>query len=176
MGLLRALSKFNCVACGWYCAYAPYLIFADGFFRPFPGWSGTAPRRLLTFHLRMKYVNGARMMPKCCQPQKRSADGHLTSFPMLFAAFFFFLKVVRTLMSAIDKQSLPHLLFYGPPGTGKTSTALALSMALYGPTLYRTRTLELNASDERGISVVREKVMGCLLINLSIARHARSMC
>lgn len=67
-------------------------------------------------------------------------------------------EVVRTLMSAIEQQSLPHLLFYGPPGTGKTSTALALCQALYGPQLYRTRTLEMNASDERGIQVVREKV------------------
>ena len=43
-------------------------------------------------------------------------------------------------------------------GTGKTTTILALARALYGPDLFRTRILELNASDDRGISVVREKV------------------
>ncbi|KAI9725190.1 MAG: Subunit of heteropentameric Replication factor C (RF-C) [Chrysothrix sp. TS-e1954] len=60
----------------------------------------------------------------------------------------------RTLRST----NLPHLLFYGPPGTGKTSTILALSKQLFGPELFRSRVLELNASDERGIGIVRTKI------------------
>jgi replication factor C subunit 2/4 len=59
---------------------------------------------------------------------------------------------------ALATHQLPHMLFYGPPGTGKTSTILALAKQLYGPEMMRSRVLELNASDERGISIVREKV------------------
>ena len=67
-------------------------------------------------------------------------------------------EVVKTLKTSIAQGNLPHLLFHGPPGTGKTTTILAVARELYGPELYRSRILELNASDERGISVVREKV------------------
>lgn len=58
----------------------------------------------------------------------------------------------------MQSSNLPHMLFYGPPGTGKTSTILALAKQLYGPELMKSRVLELNASDERGISIVRQKV------------------
>ena len=67
-------------------------------------------------------------------------------------------EVVKTLLTALQSANMPHLLFYGPPGTGKTTTALAIGHQLFGPELYRTRVMELNASDERGISVVRTKI------------------
>lgn len=78
------------------------------------------------------------------------------------------------LEQALKKKNLTHMLFYGPPGTGKTSTALALAKQLYylprkkgedkwthyerNDKLFKERVIELNASDESGIKVVRDKI------------------
>ncbi|KAF7975450.1 hypothetical protein HWV62_7758 [Athelia sp. TMB] len=65
--------------------------------------------------------------------------------------------ITSTIEKFIEKNRLPHLLFYGPPGTGKTSTILAVARRIYGPE-YRKQILELNASDDRGIDVVRAQI------------------
>lgn len=65
--------------------------------------------------------------------------------------------ITSTIEKFIEKNRLPHLLFYGPPGTGKTSTILAVARRIYGPD-YRKQILELNASDDRGIDVVRDQI------------------
>lgn len=67
-------------------------------------------------------------------------------------------EVVRVLTNTLETANCPHMLFYGPPGTGKTTTALAIAHQLYGPELNKSRVLELNASDDRGINVVRTKI------------------
>ena len=63
-----------------------------------------------------------------------------------------------SLQRSSDTNRLPHLLLYGPPGTGKTSTVLALARRIYGNKNMRQMVLELNASDDRGIDVVREQI------------------
>uniref|UniRef100_A0A2P2I735 Activator 1 subunit 5 n=2 Tax=Hirondellea gigas TaxID=1518452 RepID=A0A2P2I735_9CRUS len=67
--------------------------------------------------------------------------------------------IISTIKKFIKEDHLPHLLFYGPPGTGKTSTILACAKQLYQPKHYNSMVLELNASDDRGINVVREQIL-----------------
>ncbi|KAI9800466.1 MAG: hypothetical protein M1833_003352 [Piccolia ochrophora] len=66
--------------------------------------------------------------------------------------------ILATINKFVETNRLPHLLFYGPPGTGKTSTILALARRIYGHKNMRQMVLELNASDDRGIDVVRDQI------------------
>jgi len=64
--------------------------------------------------------------------------------------------IIKRLKQFIKDESMPHLIFAGPAGTGKTTSALAMVRELYGRKMaVNTTYLELNASDARGIGVVR---------------------
>jgi replication factor C small subunit len=65
--------------------------------------------------------------------------------------------IVDRLESYVQAKNLPHLMFAGPAGTGKTTSAIALAKELFGEN-WRGNFNELNASDERGIDVVRGKI------------------
>jgi replication factor C small subunit len=65
--------------------------------------------------------------------------------------------VVNRLEVYAESGTFPHMLFAGPPGTGKTTAALALTRDVFTDT-YRENTLEMNASDERGLESIRTKV------------------
>ncbi len=65
--------------------------------------------------------------------------------------------VVDRVRKFVEKKNMPHLLFSGPAGVGKTTLALVIARELYGDA-WRANMLELNASDERGIDVVRTHV------------------
>jgi replication factor C small subunit len=66
--------------------------------------------------------------------------------------------IVESLKAFMKKpKTMPHLMLAGVPGTGKTTIALAIAHELYGAN-WRNFTLELNASDERGIDTVRDRI------------------
>ncbi|KAI3812306.1 hypothetical protein L1987_17013 [Smallanthus sonchifolius] len=65
--------------------------------------------------------------------------------------------IIDTIDRLTSENKMPHLLLYGPPGTGKTSTILAVARKLFGSQMHNM-VLELNASDERGIDVVRQQI------------------
>ncbi|SDK08205.1 replication factor C small subunit [Halovenus aranensis] len=65
--------------------------------------------------------------------------------------------IVERLQSYVDRDDLSHMLFAGPAGVGKTTSAVAIARELYGEE-WEENFLELNASDERGIDVVRDRV------------------
>lgn len=66
-------------------------------------------------------------------------------------------EIVKGIGNLIKSPDIPHMLFAGPAGVGKTTSALCIAMELLGEE-WRRNTLELNASDERGIKMVRERV------------------
>lgn len=66
-------------------------------------------------------------------------------------------EIIKRVKSLTNSLNLPHLLFAGPAGTGKSTLALIIVRELFGES-WRENYLELNASDERGIDVVRQKV------------------
>ena len=65
--------------------------------------------------------------------------------------------IVERLSAYSRTRSMPHMLFAGPAGSGKTTCAIALARGLYGEQ-WRDNLIELNASDERGIDIVRGKI------------------
>ncbi|XP_069651447.1 replication factor C subunit 5 isoform X1 [Haliaeetus albicilla] len=67
--------------------------------------------------------------------------------------------ILSTVQRFISEDRLPHLLLYGPPGTGKTSTILACAKQLYREREFGSMVLELNASDDRGIDIVRGPIL-----------------
>ena len=66
-------------------------------------------------------------------------------------------EIVERLKAYAKTKSVPHLMFAGPAGTGKTTSALALAKELYKDT-WKQNFIELNASDERGIAIIRGKI------------------
>lgn len=65
--------------------------------------------------------------------------------------------VIDRLKEFVKNKSVPHMLFAGPPGVGKTASAIALAKDLYGESWHQNFS-ELNASDDRGINVVRTRI------------------
>ena len=68
-------------------------------------------------------------------------------------------EIVERLQSYIAQDDVPHLLFSGPAGVGKTTASTAIAREIYGED-WRGNFLELNASDQRGIDVVRDRIKG----------------
>jgi replication factor C small subunit len=66
--------------------------------------------------------------------------------------------IIERLKAYVKTKNVPHLIFAGPAGTGKTTSALALAREVFGEETWKQNFHELNASDERGIAIVRGKI------------------
>ncbi|KAJ4952711.1 hypothetical protein NE237_029543 [Protea cynaroides] len=110
-------------------------------------------------------IDGADQPPKPNKGKSAvivSSDGKATPWvekyrPQSLADVAAHRDIVDTIDRLTNENRLPHLLLYGPPGTGKTSTILAVARKLYGAQ-FHNMILELNASDDRGINVVRQQI------------------
>src|SRR3990167_7451717 len=66
-------------------------------------------------------------------------------------------EIVKRIKAFVEQQNIPHLLFAGPAGVGKTTLALIIAKKLFGDSWHQNY-MDLNASDERGIDIIRSKV------------------
>ena len=66
-------------------------------------------------------------------------------------------EIVKRIKAFVEQQNIPHLLFAGPAGVGKTTLALIIAKKLFGDSWHQNY-MDLNASDERGIDIIRNKV------------------
>ena len=83
--------------------------------------------------------------------------------------------VKQVMRSVVEGSGMCNTLFHGPSGTGKTSAAHAVCRALFGPRLFNDRVLDINAGDENGIAMVRDRVKRFSMLMLG-ARDAQWPC
>lgn len=77
--------------------------------------------------------------------------------------------IVQILSNGVKTNTLQHMIMHGPPGTGKTSCILAYANAMYGDDI-DLATIMLNASDKRGIDIVRTKITKFISSSLSLCQ------
>lgn len=77
--------------------------------------------------------------------------------PKLFSEVIGQSPIIERLRAFVEQKNIPHLMFAGPPGVGKSTLALVIARELFGES-WRENFLELNASNDRGIDVVRNQV------------------